>query len=1500
MSARILLAALAAAVFGASVPAVSSSAPTPLVSQAPGSGSAAEIEPGEPREAAQDLWIVVLEGEPLASYAGGVSGLQATSPKTTGTARLDVASPDSVAYLDYLTATQDDALLAVEGATGHPVEVLYRYQYATNGFAVRMTPDEAARVSDLPGVVAVEPNTLQPLDTDAGPQWIGAPAMWDGSAVFGGVETKGEGVIVGVVDTGINMDHPSFAATDEDGYTHTNPKGEYLGFCNPSHPNHDSRWKCNDKLIGVYSFLTGAVNQLDPEDDHDHGSHTASTAAGNAITLYRQTPTTRIEQRISGVAPHANIIAYDACFYQAGGEGSCPPVATLKALDQALADGVDVINYSISTSQGSPWRDSHMLAFKRLREAGIVASVSAGNDGPGASTVRAAAPWVLSVAAARHGRFFSNAVSDFSGGDTEPPAVMQGGGMTGPLAPTPIVYAGRGDFVNVDGEADDGRCARRFPAGTFNGEIVVCNAGGSTGRVQRGSNVQAGGAGGMVLANEESQGESIASDSHLIPAVHIGYREATELRAWLGSGEGHTARIEGGHSEPRNELGGALANFSSRGPAELSMCCLRPGLETTTLYPSDVIKPDLTAPGVDILAAYSSRSGRTPPEFGTMSGTSMAAPHMAGAAALLKSAQPDWTPAEIQSALTLTAVPGDVRMQDDRTAAGWFDEGAGRADVGLAARSGLVMDISDDELDAANPELGGQPRDLNLSSLGDANCLSSCSWRRTLRNPLDKAVTWTAFNETPDDMALIVRPARFKLEPGAEVQVEITANVEEEPYGNWVQGDLLLQPNDSSVPVAHMPVAVRAVRAVLPPMIVESTGNTTGTTVVEGLRAVEIDELHVDVHGLQRGDHDVIELPEDPTPTSPFDNPGGTGSSVFILEVGGDAERLVAEIAASEAPDVDLYVGRDDNGDRIPQERETVCLSGSPSWEEYCTVEGADLTGGTYWVLVQNFTASADAPDQIAVVTALVTAGDEGNLKAEVRGSAEDGQPFDMALSWDLPNLQPSDRWLGIIELGSSPTKAGDLGRISVDLLGVARPVYMPFALNPVPSSVVIPSGRGAVEAAGDVGAVGAAGSAHAAGSSEAAGAVRSHDAAGDAAGASLASDTLWTPDAPLEADPDLHIVLLRGEPLAGYVGGLEQLAPTSPLATGADRLDVDSKASVAYLEHLEALQAAAVASIESAIGHETEVVFRYKYATNGLAVRLSAQEAKRVANLPEVLAVEPNTLRLVDTDAGPTWIGAPGVWDGSAMGRDVGSLGEGVVVGVIDTGINMDHPSFAEVDERGYEHVNPRGEYLGQCNKDDSHYDRSVKCNDKLIGVHSFLTTGQPRLDPEDDHGHGSHTASTAAGNFVTAEYRAPTTTIERTFSGVAPHANIVAYDACYNTNGNGVCPPTATLAALDQALVDGVDVINYSIATGSASPWADAHALAFKRLRDAGVVAAVSAGNDGPGSGTTNAISPWVMAVGAATHDRYFGSTLTDLSGGDSDAPDDARPSTVELLAP
>ena len=233
----------------------------------------------------EGYWIVTLDDPSLATYTGGIAGLDATSPVATGAPALDVDDPGARSYIAYLQQRQDEAISSIATTIGRSPDVRFRFTNAINGLSIWLTPEEAGQVLRLPGVADIETNRVTRLTTDLGPEFIGAPSVWDGSA--SGVATQGEGIVVGIIDSGINPENPSFAATGDDGYTHTNPfgPGVFVGACDPANTEqYQPDFVCNDKLIGAYDFFAdddvSGINSL----DHDgHGSHTASTTAGNVV-----------------------------------------------------------------------------------------------------------------------------------------------------------------------------------------------------------------------------------------------------------------------------------------------------------------------------------------------------------------------------------------------------------------------------------------------------------------------------------------------------------------------------------------------------------------------------------------------------------------------------------------------------------------------------------------------------------------------------------------------------------------------------------------------------------------------------------------------------------------------------------------------------------------------------------------------------------------------------------------------------------------------------------------------------------------------------------------------------------------------------------------------------------------------------------------------------------------------------------------------------------------
>ena len=963
-------------------------------------------------------YIVYLEDPAVPSYTGGVAGLRATNPVENGAVKLDLSSSEVVAYRDYLSSKQDVFVAVAEAELGHEVDVKGQYQFAINGLSLELAPEEATRVAAMDGVARVVREWTEYAQTDAGPEWIGADDIWDGEVTE--VGTRGEGIIIGILDTGINTDHPSFADVGDDAYDHTNPwgAGVYTGWCDSNNPNYDPALACNDKLIGMWSFDTDS-----PEDVNGHGSHTGSTAAGNVlIEAVKVAHTTEITRNISGVAPHANVIGYS--IEDTPGSGEAPGTIVIAATEQAILDGVDVINYSFGGGPGDPWATAeHWL---NVRDAGIFVATSAGNDGPGEGTVGSPgnAPWMLTVANSTHNRKVINTLADMTGGDS-PPADIIGKGVTSEYGPAPIVYAAWYPNDN-DPEGDPAQCLEPYPTGTFNGEIVVCDRG-DIARVDKGANVLAGGAGGLILVNTAADAASIVGDDHYLPAVHITYSDGLTLKAWLTNTIVQSATISGATLLVNDIYADIMTASSSRGPN----------------YELDLIKPDVSAPGQDILAAVATDpSNPAPyPEYDFYTGTSMSSPHVAGAGALIRAVHPDWTAAQIQSALMTTSLnTGMLLKEDGTTTADPFDVGAGRVDVSTAVNAGLVLDETTANFEAADPGAGGDPKTLNLASFANDQCVQTCSWTRVVSSTWDVPVHWTSSSVGPLDMGITITPTEFTIPAGGTQVITVEVDVTALDVDEWYFAEVGLTSSEpparqpDAVPAlpsnAHFPIAVISSLGDLPDSVEINTRRDTGSELFEDMTAVEIAELTIDVFGLQAGEQTPLSLLEDSVNDSPYDDLAD-GVYYMTATVPSGAARFIAEILDSTASDVDLYTGHDDNGNGLPEEGEQLCSSTTGSWAEFC--ELTEPPAGDYWVLVQNWNGSASQPDDILLSVALVS-GDAGNMTVEGPTSVPAGTPFDLRVYWNDPALEAGDIWYGAIALGTDGENPGNLGVIPVDL----------------------------------------------------------------------------------------------------------------------------------------------------------------------------------------------------------------------------------------------------------------------------------------------------------------------------------------------------------------------------------------------------------------------------------------------------------------------------------
>jgi len=709
--------------------------------------------------------IVKLQGDSLVTYTGGVSGLAATSPSVTGDKKLNPNSKASKAYLKYLDQKHQNfksaALASVpQGQVTQDLEVIL------NAVAMVVPVDQIESLYTLPNVETVYPDEILQIDTDNSPQFIGAPKVW---SQLGGQESAGEGVIVGVLDTGIWPEHPSFSDPDPSGKPYAAPPAAPSGnprACNfSSGSNPGPAFSCNNKLIGAYTFMNTyrAFQPLLPDDytsarDADgHGTHTSSTAAGNANVEASIFGVPR--GNVSGIAPRAHVIMYRVC-----GPAGCYGSDSAAAVQQAILDGVDVINFSISGGS-NPYSDAVELAFLNAYDAGVFVAASAGNSGPTSDTTDHRGPWVTTVAASTQDRAFENTVT--LTGDGGASLSLTGASVTGGVGPAPVVIPA------------DVQCNAPFAPDSVAGMMVVCQRG-VTGRAQKGYNVLQGGAVGMILYNQAANVTDLETDNHYLPATHLQFSQGTQVLNFIAANTNVQATLTAGAKVAA--LGDVMASFSSRGG---------PG---QTL---GVSKPDITAPGVQILAGHSPAHLAPPagvalgPQgelFQAIAGTSMSSPHIAGAGALLAALHPDWTPGQIKSALMTTAWTKVVK-EDGVTPANAFDDGSGRVNLKDAGDPGLTFNVTKAEYIVHQADLWN----VNYPSIFVPTMPGIMTLQRTAHSVLGANSTWGLKVKDPSasDFKITV-PNMVSVSAGGNQQFSITIDASNVPLGQVRMATLYL------------------------------------------------------------------------------------------------------------------------------------------------------------------------------------------------------------------------------------------------------------------------------------------------------------------------------------------------------------------------------------------------------------------------------------------------------------------------------------------------------------------------------------------------------------------------------------------------------------------------------------------------------------------------------------------------------------------------------------
>ncbi|KAL5988155.1 hypothetical protein ACLOJK_035918 [Asimina triloba] len=583
--------------------------------------------------------------------------------------------PDS--YAEH-RAWYDSSLKSVSDSA----EMIYVYDTVVHGFSTRLSEAEAEAMASQPGILSVVPEAMYELHTTRTPLFLGldhAEGMLPAS-------DSATDLVVGVFDTGAWPESKSY---DDTGMGPV-PAG-WKGACETGKSFPAS--SCNRKLIGARSFSKGyeaamgpineAQESKSPRDDDGHGTHTSTTAAGSAVaeaSLFGYA-----EGTARGMATRARIAAYKVCWL-----GGCFSTDILAAMEMAVSDGVDVMSLSLGGGAPDYFRDSVAVGAFGAMEKGIFVSCSAGNAGPSSFSLSNQSPWLTTVGAGTLDRDFPAYVILGNGKNYSGVSLYSGKPL--PDTQLPFVYAG-----NVSNTTNGNLCMTgSLPPAKVAGKIVLCDRGVSS-RTQKGAVVRDAGGAGMILANTDSNGEELVADAHLLPATGVGQRAGDAIKAYLFSDPSTTATIMFGGTKVGIQPSPVVAAFSARGPNSIT---------------PEILKPDLVAPGVDILAGWSGAVGPTglsadkrKVDFNIISGTSMSCPHVSGLAALIKGAHPAWSPAAIRSALMTTAYGAykdgetlkDVATGKPSTP---FDMGAGHVDPLKALDPGLVYDATvDDYLD---------------------------------------------------------------------------------------------------------------------------------------------------------------------------------------------------------------------------------------------------------------------------------------------------------------------------------------------------------------------------------------------------------------------------------------------------------------------------------------------------------------------------------------------------------------------------------------------------------------------------------------------------------------------------------------------------------------------------------------------------------------------------------------------------------------------------------
>jgi len=1007
-------------------------------------------QPVRPVKSGSAIYIVKLKEPGAATYKGGAMGYAATKPGVGQSMNARSAAVET--YVQRLEQTHDRLLAEV----GAPTAKVYSFRYVLNGFAAELTAAQVSRLAQRSEVERVWLDTDQKVETN-------------NSAIFLGLENQdgglradrklyGENVVVGVIDSGVAPHHPSLKDTIElvprvcqghwaeaswlgvwlcSSYRKNpptqlmyDPPVGFTGVCQAG-PGFEPT-DCNNKVVGARFYIDGFLsrNALDPHefrsprDGDGHGTHVATTIAGNAVDA--QLFGSRVA-RVAGIAPRARVAVYKACWIKTGEtRATCATSDLARAVDDAVADGVDIINYSLGSLETDLTAPDD-LALLNAFDAGVLTVVAAGNDGPDLDTIGSpsSAPWVITVTASTQtGTVFDEAIRITAPEDIAGEISMREASFTPKLTSDAIEEA----LVEVD-DANDKRsngttgstldaCEPLANGNDVDGHIALIERGGCEFQLKI-MHAEGAGAIGVVVFNPTGDAIVMNGDSGSvgIPAVMVGAADGDLLLEALAGDAEVRVELAKGTFLSLSESGNQMADFSSRGPS---------------LSDRNFLKPDVTAPGVDILAGTSPTpaNGLQGETFQYLSGTSQAAPEVTGVAILLKEAHPDWSPGVLKSALMTSSYQGVVNS--DGSVAIPFDRGAGHIDANRSTDPGLVYPseyrdhaaylcglleppFSPAECTAlATAGFPSTPSDVNLPSIAIAELITGDAVKRHVTN-VGPPATYRAAVTAPQDVEVIVDPPSLVLNTGQTGEFSVRFVNNGAPLDLWDFGELKWTDDTHTVvsPIAIQPVALRV------PIELRLRGRSGSTTlpIAFGYSG----EYAAHSHGLRAPFLDGVTgaVPTgfvDDDPSNNFRFPGGSGLALQGINV--PAGQLYLRVALFDeftdgADDLDLYLFFCQNGttDNCTQ------IGSSGGFTSNEKIDILNPAPGLYVAVVHGFetdqVAGGPGANYSLFTWSFGLADDVGNLDVVAPAAVVQGDRANLAVNWS--SLNPSTRYLGAI-----------------------------------------------------------------------------------------------------------------------------------------------------------------------------------------------------------------------------------------------------------------------------------------------------------------------------------------------------------------------------------------------------------------------------------------------------------------------------------------------------